>query len=234
MARPIKRRRVCKLPKNNKFGPLGNCQGDSVVHLSVDEYETIRLIDLESLTQEQCSLQMNIARTTVQGIYSSARSKIADALVNGKKLKIDGGHYKICPGRGPKCKLGSCKNKNKEVRDFGMKLIIPVENNEESTKINSSLGRAPYFYFINLETQDIEFIENDAVNSSSGAGVRAAQNIINSGANILITPRCGEKAGNVLDSSDMKIYMSQGDDISKNIQLYKEGKLELLTERKSI
>jgi len=69
----------------------------------VDEYETIRLIDLEELTQEQCAGQMNVARTTVQGIYNQARKKLAEALINGRRLKIEGGDYKICDGLQKHC-----------------------------------------------------------------------------------------------------------------------------------
>lgn len=232
IARPVKKRKVCRLPKNNKFGPLGNCSSKSVVNLSIDEYEAIRLIDLESLTQKECSIQMNIARTTVQGIYSKARVKIADAIVNGKKIKIDGGHYKICSGTGPKCNLVSCKYENKEKRDSQMKIIIPVEKNDESTKINNALGRAPYFYLKDLETGEVEFIKNDAVDSPSGAGIKAAQNIINSGANVLITPRCGEKAGQVLDPTNIEIYKSEGFNLEENIELYKKEELDLLGEGK--
>ena len=59
--------------------------------LTLDEYETIRVIDLEKLTHEQCARQMDISRTTVTEIYESAREKIADSLVNGKTLVIAGG-----------------------------------------------------------------------------------------------------------------------------------------------
>ena len=69
MPRPRKWRKVCCLPNNNQFGPLGTCvDSESMIQMTVDEYETIRLIDLEGMNQEECANHMNIARTTVQGI----------------------------------------------------------------------------------------------------------------------------------------------------------------------
>lgn len=107
MARPMKRRRVCQLPAVNRFGPLGmGAGGREHVIMTVDEYETIRLIDHEGMNQEACALQMNIARTTVQGIYVRARQKIADSLVSGKVLVIEGGEYRLCEDDGPVCGPG--------------------------------------------------------------------------------------------------------------------------------
>ena len=77
--------------------------------MSVDEYETIRLIDLMGFTQEECAAQMNVARTTVQGIYNDARNKIADVLVNGKSLIIRGGDYTLCDSREETCSCGGCR-----------------------------------------------------------------------------------------------------------------------------
>lgn len=73
--------------------------------MTVDEYETIRLIDLEGFNQELCAKQMNVARTTVQGIYEVARKKIAESLVNGKVLLIEGGEYHLCGQDGPRCTI---------------------------------------------------------------------------------------------------------------------------------
>ncbi|MEG6523608.1 DUF134 domain-containing protein [Desulfotomaculum sp. 1211_IL3151] len=107
MPRPRKWRKVCSLPGSTRFGPLNTpIDHEHYVIMTVDEYETIRLIDLEGFTQEECSKQMNIARTTVQGIYNDARKKIAESLVKGKILRIEGGDYKLCDGIEKPCMGG--------------------------------------------------------------------------------------------------------------------------------
>ncbi|NMA69391.1 MAG: DUF134 domain-containing protein [Desulfitobacterium sp.] len=107
MARPVKWRKVCCLPENSKFGPLDtDPNSERYVNMTVDEYETIRLIDLEGFTQEDCAKKMNVARTTVQGIYNNARKKLAKSLVNGKVLLIEGGQYRLCDGPGSGCGHG--------------------------------------------------------------------------------------------------------------------------------
>lgn len=66
------------------------------VQLTIEEYETIRLIDYHGLSQLECAEMMDVARTTVQAIYESARFKIADAFINRKTIFIKGGHYTLC------------------------------------------------------------------------------------------------------------------------------------------
>ena len=95
------------MPESNRFGPLGSpVDLQNHVIMTVDEYETIRLIDLENFTQEECAKQMNVARSTVQGIYTEARKKLAESLVNGKVLVIKGGEYQLCEGVGNGCGRG--------------------------------------------------------------------------------------------------------------------------------
>jgi predicted DNA-binding protein (UPF0251 family) len=64
------------------------------VILSVEEFEAVRLKDLEGLEQEQCAKKMNISQPTFHRLVLSARKKIADAIVNGKAIKIEGGNFK--------------------------------------------------------------------------------------------------------------------------------------------
>lgn len=85
--------------------------------MAIDEYEVIRLIDLEGLTQEQCAEQMEVARTTVQSIYAGARKKLAECIVQGRRLQIDGGDIRFCEHRGQSCGQGCCRWRNRDNQD---------------------------------------------------------------------------------------------------------------------
>ncbi len=113
MARPTKWRNVCSLPDSNRFGTLDqDIDKDNYIVMRVDEYETIRLIDLEGFTQAECAEQMNVARTTVTAIYSRARRKLASSLVNNRMLIIKGGEYKLCDESSSGCGKG-CRHSNR-------------------------------------------------------------------------------------------------------------------------
>lgn len=110
MSRPRKCRKVCFLPESNLFGPLNGLNLDSeIIAMTVEEYETIRLIDLEEMMQEECAERMKVARTTVQRIYNDARKKLAKSLVNGNMLKIEGGDYELCDGSIQMYGCGRCR-----------------------------------------------------------------------------------------------------------------------------
>lgn len=109
MPRPCKRRRICAMPGCGRFGPQdGDKTENPAVEMTLDEFETIRHIDLEGMTQEECAARMNVARTTVQAIYNSARYKLAESLVNGRELRIGGGDYVLCDGDAAGCGRGPC------------------------------------------------------------------------------------------------------------------------------
>ena len=108
MSRPVKCRNVCHFPNVLEFFPTGDYIKKTPIVLSIDEYETIRLLDKKGYSQEQCAVSMQIARTTVQRIYEIARKKIADALIDGHPLRIEGGDFRICDGQRSNCSFGGC------------------------------------------------------------------------------------------------------------------------------
>ncbi len=108
MPRPVKCRKVCHFPNVLEFLPADDTEKKAPIVLTVDEYETIRLLDKKGYSQEQCAVSMQIARTTVQRIYEIARKKIADALIDGHPLRIEGGDFRICDGQSSNCSFGGC------------------------------------------------------------------------------------------------------------------------------
>lgn len=102
MARPPKCRSICSMPKVTQFGPL-NIESIDKIILNLDEYEVLRQLDYAHFTQEKCASRMNVSRTTVTRMYESARSKIAEAIVTGKKIIIEGGDVMICSSPKAEC-----------------------------------------------------------------------------------------------------------------------------------
>lgn len=96
MSRPPKCRRVEFMPELTFFKPAGVPLRDlEEISVTVEELEAIRLKDVEGLEQEACAERMGISRPTYHRILSSARAKVARALVEGKAIRVEGGHFKI-------------------------------------------------------------------------------------------------------------------------------------------
>lgn len=130
MSRPRKCRSVCKLPEETGFAPTAEAKARVVVTMAVEEYESIRLIDLEGMTQQECGESMQVARTTVQALYAEARKKIADCLVNGKILQIVGGDYRICGGiRRDCCHKHGCPKRDRGRSDGTCEFFEGEEHN---------------------------------------------------------------------------------------------------------
>ncbi|MBO8169548.1 MAG: DUF134 domain-containing protein [Thermoanaerobacteraceae bacterium] len=96
MPRPKKCRKVSGLPKECYFKPAGIPVRElEEINLLVEELEALRLKDLEGLNQEECAGQMNVSRPTFQRILTSAREKVATALVHGRAIKVEGGNFDL-------------------------------------------------------------------------------------------------------------------------------------------
>lgn len=113
MPRPKKCRKVGFIPCNDAFYP--HVESVEEVMLSLEEVEALRLADLNSMEQDACAGSMEISRGTFQRIIKVARQKVADAVINGKVIRIDGGIYKISEEH--KCHRGCrkfCHNADNE------------------------------------------------------------------------------------------------------------------------
>ncbi len=106
MARPTKWRKIENIPVIPYFIPSESAQVDlPEIVLLLEELEAVRLKDLEGLEQEECAQKMEVSRPTFQRILIAAREKIADSLINGKVIHIEGGNFtrNICPVRCESC-----------------------------------------------------------------------------------------------------------------------------------
>lgn len=97
MPRPRKCRKVGFIPDNTCFNPevISMVQ----VVLNIEEVEAIRLADYLEIDQDEAAESMNVSRGTFQRIINTARKKMADALIHGKTIRIDGGNYQVAAGR---------------------------------------------------------------------------------------------------------------------------------------
>lgn len=111
-----------------------------------------------------------------------------------------------------------------------MKIAMPVEETNISGKVCSSFGRAPYFMVYDTEGDHTEFIENTAASSPGGAGVKAAQIVVDQNIRVLLTPRCGQNSADVMAAAGIEFYQTDGDSIARNIEAYKNSTLQVLNE----
>lgn len=111
-----------------------------------------------------------------------------------------------------------------------MKITLPVDDKAMETSICQSFGRTPYFLVYDTESKESIYLDNSAAASQGGAGIKAAQAIVDSNVDALLTPRCGENAAEVIKAADIKIYKTINYSIMDNIDAFVDGKLDLLVD----
>lgn len=111
-----------------------------------------------------------------------------------------------------------------------MKIAIPTEKNDMQAPVCPSFGRTPAFMVYSTETKTAEYLDNSAAAATGGAGIKAAQALADAGVNIVLTPRCGENAAEVLRAAGIEMYKTGEGSLAQNIQLFEQGSLPRLTE----
>ena len=111
-----------------------------------------------------------------------------------------------------------------------MKIALPVNEKKMDSTICMSFGRTPYFMLYETEKGTFEFVDNTAAASQGGAGVKAAQSIVDLKVEALLAPRYGENASVVFSGAGVKLYKTEGISIEENIHKFKSNQLSALVE----
>lgn len=218
-----RKRIVCKKPDTTVFVPreISNCE---LLTMTVDEYESIRLIDLEGLSQEKCAEQLGVARTTAQLIYKNAREKLAQALVMGMGIRIEGGNFVLCDGgqRCMQCHLNKSftgKRVLKEKESKIMRVAVTYDNGE----IFQHFGRTEIFKV--YEVKNGEILSSEII-SSNGQGHGALAGILSiNQIDVLICGGIGGGAQMALSEAGIELCAGASGDADKAVCEYIAGNL---------
>lgn len=110
-----------------------------------------------------------------------------------------------------------------------MIITLPVTSKDTQTSLYHSFGRAPYFMMFNTETEEATYIENTAMSQHGGAGISAAQKVVDQGSNVVLVPRCGQNALDVLRGANIEIYEAASGQAMTLIKAYQSHELSPLT-----
>lgn len=220
MSRPFKPRRVCQQPPCSHFKPAGRC-AESSVRMSLDEFESIRLIDYLELTQEECADSMNVSRATAQAIYAGARKKLAECLVSGRELIIQGGKYELCTGAPNECTCPHCRNINKfnSRRTHDMRIAVTYENGE----IFQHFGHTSQFKLYDIENGEIK---SSSIADTNGSGHGALAGLLSTlKADILICGGIGGGARSALAQAGIQLYSGAAGSADEAVAALLQNKL---------
>ncbi len=226
MPRPTKCRKVCHFPEFQEFVPVHTTVEKDIVILTIDEYETIRLIDHEGYNQAECGSFMQVARTSVQRIYESARKKLALSLIEGHPLRIEGGDFQLCDGRDAQCSHGNCfkhlyhQQYQKVKGDFIMRIAVTYENGQ----IFQHFGHTQQFKIYDVEDQTV--LSSEVVDTSdSGHGALAG--VLNAlHADVLICGGIGGGAQAALTAAGIRWYGGVTGDADQAVAAFLAGSLD--------
>ena len=210
MARIPRCRRIQCYPDYWSFSPQG-VEHTEVIFLTLDEYEAIRLIDREKLTQEQCAQHMGVARTTVTNIYESARGKLAEALVDGKALRISGGSYQI---------IGQAADNVTAKGANSMRIAVTYENGE----IFQHFGHTEQFKLYDVE--DGAIVNTQIVDSNGSGHGMLAGFLKEAQVDALICGGIGMGAQMALNEAGIKLYAGVQGPADEAAKALAEGRLE--------
>jgi predicted DNA-binding protein (UPF0251 family)/predicted Fe-Mo cluster-binding NifX family protein len=243
MPRPRKCRRITGTPRVTYFKPQGIPMTElDEVFLAYEGHEALRLADLEGMNQEESARYMGISRHTFGRILAEARRVVAEAVIKGLALRIQGGVYEVAmcrygiAGAGPRCGpeaewgTGITNQAQTVGRECDMnKIAITSEGPGLDDQVDPRFGRAAGFVVVDLETMETRYIDNGQSQiMAQGAGIQAAELIAGAGASCLLTGYVGPKAFQALSAAGIQIVQNlDGLSVREALERYKSGSLKV-------
>ena len=199
--RQNKSKKIGKMPEYKYFySEKENCLN---IILSLEEYETIRLIDYLGYNQQKCSEEMGVSRSTIVSLYNTARKKLARFLIEGHYMKIEGGHYHLQQERGER----------------NMKIAVTCVNGQ----VFQHFGHCPSFLICDVE--DGKIVSTNLVDSStSGCGALAGF-LASQGVDVVICGGIGAGAKNHLAASGLQVLPGASGDALGQVESFIAGTL---------
>ncbi|MCR5416224.1 MAG: DUF134 domain-containing protein [Pseudobutyrivibrio sp.] len=213
MPKTTKCRKIKGMPGQFGFAPTDSIDMVDALQLTFDEFETIRLLDAEGYTQEQCAKEMGVARTTVTSMYESARRKVARMLVEGRSLVISGGNvqFNIPANTGF---ISSRKKGDKEMR-----LAVTYDNGE----IFQHFGHTEQFKVYDIE--DGKILNEEVVDTNGQGHGALAGFLLGGNVDALICGGIGGGAQNALSEAGITLYGGVSGKADDAVQDFLAGKL---------
>lgn len=226
MPRPKKCRRIGSYPDYRSFTPGeavpeswlrekdAEQRTEAPVVMTLDEFETIRLMDACGLTQEACAEEMQVARTTVTAVYESARRKVAAMLVEGKRLVIAGGSVRL------RLESFAPTERLPEKGENTMRVAVCYEDG----MVFQHFGRTERFKLYELEDGVVKSAE---IVDTAGAGHGALAGFLKeAGADVLICGGIGGGARMALQEAGIRLYPGAAGEADAAVQAFAAGRLE--------
>lgn len=209
MARKISNKIVRAKPRYNILSPVEDFEisSESIIHLHLEEWESLRLVDYLGLSQQEASESMDVSRQTVQTLLQSARKKVSRSIVESLPIMIKGGNYST--------ELENIEGMNK------MKLAITYENNQ----VFPHFGRTPNFKIYEIENGNI--IKQEIIQTPASGHGALVDFLVENKVNTLICGGIGGGAVNALQEAGIAIYSGASGEADAQVNSFIKGQLPL-------
>ncbi|MFW6324802.1 MAG: DUF134 domain-containing protein, partial [Desulfovibrionales bacterium] len=236
MPRPKKCRLINYSPRVTYFKPRGIPLMElAEAYLPLEGVEALRLADQEGLSQEDAAARMDVSRHTFGRILSEARRIVAEVIVEGMALRIEGGDFALketkeqIPVGSFSEKLGPDQGQTSGEENGMKKIAISSEGPGLDDAVDPRFGRAGGYVLVDPDTMQSEYIDNGQSQAMAhGAGIQAAETIARSGAGVVLTGSVGPKAFQVLSAAGVEIGQNLGGiTVREAVEKYKKGEVSL-------